>query len=146
MAVTEQIHLATGWEPDGPVADTVLRRFVYAWAESLTGLVAAVGGRVQRRDGLVLDDLARPAAYYNGATLLRPPAPDEWEALVGEGGPGDVVTAALDAEQQPVVAGEPDRRGDVVGGGRLDDERGDLGRHGVPDPDGIVPALIARAQ
>jgi hypothetical protein len=84
MAVTDQVHLTTGWEPDGPVADTVLRRFVYAWAESLTGPVAAVGGRVQRRDGLVLGDLARPAAYYNGATLLRPPAPDEWEVLVGE--------------------------------------------------------------
>ena len=84
MAVTEQIHLTTGWEPDGPVADTVLRRFVHAWAESLAGPVAAVCGRVQRRAGLVVGDLARPAAYYNGATLLRPPAPDEWGVLVGE--------------------------------------------------------------
>ena len=82
MAVTEPIELVTGWEPEVPVGDTVLRRFVHAWAESLAGPVAAVGGRVQRRDGLVISDLGRPAAYYNGATLLRPPAPDEWRMLV----------------------------------------------------------------
>ena len=74
MAATEPIHLTTGWEPGVPVGDTVLRRFVHAWAESLAGPVAAMGGRVERRAGLVAVDLGRPAAYYNGATLLRPPA------------------------------------------------------------------------
>jgi hypothetical protein len=72
MALTDQLELPTGWEPDVPVADTLLRRFVHAWAESLAGPVAAVGGRVQRRDRLLIGDLARPAAYCNGATLLRP--------------------------------------------------------------------------
>ena len=39
----------------------------------------------------------------------------EGQAALGDGGAGDVVAAALDAEQQAVVAGEPDGRGDVVG-------------------------------
>lgn len=84
MAVIEPDLLITGWEPEVPVGDTVLRRFVNAWAESLAGPVAAVGGHVQRRDGLVVADLGRPAAYYNGVTLLRPPSPDEWGMLVDE--------------------------------------------------------------
>jgi hypothetical protein len=84
MAATEPIRLVTGWEPEVPVGDTVLRRFVHAWAESLAGPVAAVGGCVERRGGLMLGDLARPAAYYNGATLLRPPDPDAWGTVVGE--------------------------------------------------------------
>jgi hypothetical protein len=84
MAATEPIRLVTGWEPEVPVGDTVLRRFVHAWAESLAGPVAAVGGCVERRGGLMLGDLARPAAYYNGATLLRPPDPDAWRTVVGE--------------------------------------------------------------
>lgn len=71
MAIAEPIRLLTGWEPQVPVGDTVLRRFVHAWAESLAGPVAAMGGRVQRRGGLTVGDLGRPAAYYNGATLLR---------------------------------------------------------------------------
>jgi hypothetical protein len=50
MDVVEPIHLTTGWEPDLPVGDTVLRRFVYAWADSLAGPVEAVGGRVALGD------------------------------------------------------------------------------------------------
>jgi hypothetical protein len=44
------------------------------------------------------------------------------EAALGDGGAGDVVAAALDAEQQPVVAREADRGGDVGGGDRLEDQ------------------------
>jgi hypothetical protein len=84
MAVSEPPRLTTGWEPDVPLGDSVLRRFVNAWAESLAGPVAAVGGHVEHRDGLVVGDLARPAAYYNGATLLRPPAPDAWGTVLDE--------------------------------------------------------------
>jgi hypothetical protein len=62
MAVTEPIQLITGWEPEVPVGDTLLRRFVHAWVESLAGPVAAVGGRVERRTGLLGGDLGRPAA------------------------------------------------------------------------------------
>ena len=68
---------------------------------------------------------------------VRPPS--------AHGGSGDVVAPALDAEQQPVVPREPDRGGDVVGRGRLEDEGGEPGRHAVPDRDGIVPTLVAGA-
>src|SRR5512132_3930176 len=84
MAVSEPLRLTTGWKPDVPVGDTMLRRFVTAWAESLAGPIAAVGGHVEHRDGLVVGDLARPAAYYNGAMLLRPAATDAWAVLVDE--------------------------------------------------------------
>lgn len=84
MEVVEPIHLMTGWEPDLPVGDTVLRRFVCAWADSLAGPVEAVGGRVARSDALVTTDLGHSASYYNGATLLRPPDPDGWSSVVEE--------------------------------------------------------------
>ena len=98
MTVTEPIHLITGWELEVPVGDTLLRRFVNAWAESLAGPVAAVGGHLEHRDGVVVGDLGRPGAYYNGATLLRPPVPDKWgtvldeveELLLAGSGGGDV--------------------------------------------------------
>ena len=70
----------------------------------------------------------------------------EGQAASGDGGAGDVVAAALDAEQQPMVAGEPNRRGHVVGRGRLDDECGDLGGHAVPDQQRVVPAVVAGAE
>ena len=70
----------------------------------------------------------------------------ERQAALGDRGAGDVVTAALDAEQQPVVTRERDGRGDVAGRGRLDDERRDHGDHAVPDQHGVVPALVPRAQ
>jgi hypothetical protein len=37
MAVTEPVHLITGWEPEVPVTDTLLRQFVHALADSLAG-------------------------------------------------------------------------------------------------------------
>jgi hypothetical protein len=37
MAIAEPIHPLTGWEPQVPVGDTVLRRFVHAWRSRLPG-------------------------------------------------------------------------------------------------------------
>ena len=45
-----------------------------------------------------------------------------------------------------MVTCESDGRGDVVGRGRSEHERRDLGHHAVPDQYCIVPALIAGAQ
>jgi hypothetical protein len=70
----------------------------------------------------------------------------EGQAARRHGGSGDVVAAALGAEQQPVVAGEPDRGGDVVGRGRLEDKGREPGRHAIPDRDGLVPTLVAGAE
>jgi hypothetical protein len=69
--VTDE-HLTDGWEPDLPVADTLLRRFLFNLAAFHEVPVAAAGGRVLRRDHLTAADLGRPAAMHNAATLLRP--------------------------------------------------------------------------
>jgi hypothetical protein len=65
-------HLTDGWEPDLPVGDTLLRRFLFNLAAFHEVPAAAAGGRVLRRDDLAAADLGRPAAMYNAATLLRP--------------------------------------------------------------------------
>jgi hypothetical protein len=65
-------HLTDGWEPDLPVADTLLRRFLFNLAAFHEVPVAAAGGRVLRRGDFAAADLGRPAAMYNAATLLRP--------------------------------------------------------------------------
>ena len=75
-------RLATGWEAHRKVDDGLVRRFLFAYASSLAGPVAAMHGRVVRSDDFVLHDLARPAGYYNGVTLLRPLPFDAWEAVV----------------------------------------------------------------
>jgi hypothetical protein len=65
-------HLTDGWEPDLPVSDTLLRRFLFNLAAFHEVPVLAAGGRVLRRDHLAAADLGRPAAMDNAATLLRP--------------------------------------------------------------------------
>lgn len=37
---------------------------------------------MSRSDELVASDLGRPASYYNGATLLRPPDPADWGNVI----------------------------------------------------------------
>ena len=64
--------LETGWEPTTPVADTMLRRFVFNHSDSIDAMVQAAGGRKLRTDDFAAADLGRPAALYNSATLLRP--------------------------------------------------------------------------
>jgi hypothetical protein len=62
----------TGWEPETPVADTLLRRSVFALAEAWEPAVAALGGRVRRCAAFALADLRRPAGLANAVTLLQP--------------------------------------------------------------------------
>jgi hypothetical protein len=69
--MTEE-HLTDGWEPDAPVSDTLLRRFVFNLAAFNEVPVVAAEGRVLRRDDLAVADLGRPAALHNAVTLLRP--------------------------------------------------------------------------
>jgi hypothetical protein len=87
-------HLTTGWEPEVPVEDTLLRRYLFHNAD-LTGAIAlAAGGEVLERDDVVVADLRRPSGYWNAATLLAPPQDvdatlDAIEAFVA-GGRGQV--------------------------------------------------------
>ena len=70
--------LTTGWEPETPVEDTLLRRAVFALAEAWEPAVAAMGGRVRRCAEFALADLGRPAGLANAVTLLQPlPHPPE---------------------------------------------------------------------
>jgi hypothetical protein len=78
--VTE--HLTDGWEPDLPVGDTLLRRFLFNLAAFHEVPARAAGGRVLRRDDVAAADLGRPAAMHNAATLLRPLPFDRPEATL----------------------------------------------------------------
>jgi len=63
--------LTTGWEPDAPVGDTLLRRFAFAVAGAWEPAVAAIGGRVARCAECAVADFGRPAGYGNTVTLLQ---------------------------------------------------------------------------
>jgi len=55
--------LETGWLPDTPVEDTLLRRFVHNQAAHNATMATAHGGRVERTDDVFLADCAGPVAF-----------------------------------------------------------------------------------
>jgi len=69
----EHEHLTTGWEPDVPIGDTLLRRFVLTWADHLGTVAAAAGGRVERSDAALFTDAGTNCIFDNAVMLLRPP-------------------------------------------------------------------------
>jgi hypothetical protein len=96
MSTTADPHLTTGWEPDAPVGDTVLRRYLSCWAHLTEAFAMAGGGHTTWAPGYAAADLGRPGGFFNAATLLRPPDPatldetlDEIEAFY-EHGTGEV--------------------------------------------------------
>jgi hypothetical protein len=64
--------LETGWLPDTPIGDSLLRRFVANQADLQDHLVAAVGGSSTRTPDVALSDSGVASAYLNQAVLLRP--------------------------------------------------------------------------
>ncbi|MGB7447716.1 MAG: hypothetical protein WA892_01175 [Ornithinimicrobium sp.] len=76
-----QEHLSTGWEPDVPAEDTLLRRYLLHWAAYCDGYALAGGGETHRTDAFAAADLRRPSGYFNSVTLLRPPGDDLTEVL-----------------------------------------------------------------
>ena len=70
--MTDDEQLTTGWEPDLPVEDTLLRRYLFHWASYCAAIVETGGGAVTRTDDFAAADLRRPSGYYNSVTLLRP--------------------------------------------------------------------------
>ena len=64
--------LETGWLPDTPIGDSLLRRFIANQADLQDHLVGAVGGRSDRTPDVALKDSGVAAAYLNQAVLLRP--------------------------------------------------------------------------
>jgi hypothetical protein len=75
-------YRTTGWEPDLDVADTLLRQYVFALAESGLDLARAMDGRTLEEPGLLAADLGRRNPLFNGAVLTAPPAPSEWGGLL----------------------------------------------------------------
>src|SRR3954452_20965023 len=64
--------LTTGWEPDVPVNDTLLRQFVFNSADRNEQHAQTMGGTWQAWDDVVLADLREPSGFGNQAILLRP--------------------------------------------------------------------------
>ena len=75
--------LETGWEPDTPADDTVLRHGVLAMAATWEAIGRVGDGRLHRDDGCSAVDLGRPTGLFNSATLLRPVSDDAFGTTVG---------------------------------------------------------------
>jgi hypothetical protein len=75
-------NLPAGWEPDTPVEDSLLRRFLVNWTTSVEAMGLPLGGRSLRRDDLAAVDLGRPAGFDNSATLLAPLFPEGVDEVV----------------------------------------------------------------
>ena len=75
-------HLRAGWEPETPVTDSLLRRFLVNWTLGIEAHAISLGGRRLQRDDLAAADVGRPAVGGNVATLLAPLFPDGVDEVV----------------------------------------------------------------
>src|SRR5688500_16501488 len=64
--------LATGWEPGGPVGDTVVRNYLATLIDRLTTFARRGGGRVEVVDGATLVDSASAYVFDNVAVCDGP--------------------------------------------------------------------------
>lgn len=80
-------HLTTGWEPDLPASDSLLRRYVLTSVDVAAHAAHAAGGRVARWPDLAAVDPRSSVVFDNLAVLLQP--------LDGSGF-ADAVTRLLD--------------------------------------------------
>ncbi len=74
--------LIGGWEPETPVEDSILRQFVYAYADRVTWMAGARGGQVDRDALACIADARSPFGYDNAAVLLQPPGPIDPVAIL----------------------------------------------------------------
>jgi hypothetical protein len=74
-------NLRAGWEPDTPVEDSLLRRFLVNWTASIEAHGVPLGARTLRRDDLAAVDLGRPSFGGNVATLTAPLFPEGVEEV-----------------------------------------------------------------
>lgn len=77
-------HLTNGWEPDLPLSDSLLRRYLFCWAAATDAFALAAGGRTVRTPAFAAADYRRPSGFFNAATLLAPPEPDRFHAVVDD--------------------------------------------------------------
>ncbi|MGH9048182.1 MAG: hypothetical protein ACRDY4_00450 [Acidimicrobiia bacterium] len=74
--------LTTGWEPGVPVADTMLRRYLFHASELNATFARAAGGRTLDTPAIGAADLGSASGYWNAATLLQPPT--DWDETLEE--------------------------------------------------------------
>ncbi len=97
------------------------------------GEAVGLGGGVEVRErGTAFDGDAAPGRVDSRGLHLRKV---DHEPVVAQGIAGDVVPAAADGEQEPVVPREVHPADDVRRGGAASDDRGALVDHRVPDLD-----------
>jgi hypothetical protein len=75
--------LRAGWEPDTPITDSLLRRFLVNWTLGIEAYGIPLGGRILRRDDLAAVDIGRPSVGGNVATLLAPLFPEDADEVMG---------------------------------------------------------------
>jgi hypothetical protein len=75
--------LRAGWEPGTPETDSLLRRFLVNWTDSIEHHGVPLGARTLRRDDLAAVDVGRPMDLANVATLLAPLFLDGVEEIAG---------------------------------------------------------------
>ncbi len=91
-------QLTTGWEPEVPVGDTLVRRYLFHFASLCDAFARAAGGHTLESATLRASDLGHAGGYWNSATLLRPPV--DWHATLDEvecffaGGTGEVMLSS----------------------------------------------------
>lgn len=69
-------QLATGWEPDTPAGDSVIRDYLATLTERLTHTASVTGGRLHHLDDAVLVD-CRSAYVFDNIAICRGPLDDE---------------------------------------------------------------------
>src|SRR5436305_982036 len=78
----ESEPLTTGWEPDVPAEDTILRQYVLNCADRVEHMAQAADGASLRSDHVCLGDTRAPSPFGNQAVLLRPLSEQDASAVV----------------------------------------------------------------
>ncbi len=78
----EDEPLRTGWEPNCPPGDNVLRDYLTSTGEWMEELARKCGGRTEHDDDIVLSDLHSPSLFLNTALSLRPPTATDFDRVV----------------------------------------------------------------
>ncbi len=80
--MNEVVTLTTGWEPDTPIDDSILRQFVFAYADRVAWMARAAGGLVDRDPAACIADVGSAFGYDNAAVLLQPPAETDLQGVL----------------------------------------------------------------
>jgi hypothetical protein len=77
-------RLETGWFPDTPAGDTVIRQYVLATGEWMEAVARAAGAPVLRTDDVLVTDEHSAHLLFNTGVLLRPVTPERADEVAAE--------------------------------------------------------------